>query len=108
MPTKVIAASLALVAFALAILLGLFAGNTAATTIGRALIVMVVCYLVGQLIGYVGRTAMTEHVERYKRDHPMPESDFGIEKGEPVEDPAGPQSQDASGEPGRQAAGRAA
>lgn len=108
MPTKVIAASLALVAFALAIALGLYAGNTAATTIGRALIVMVVCYVVGQLIGYVGRTAMAEHVERYKQEHPIPELDLGIEKGEPVEDAAGQQSQDAAGEADRQAAGRAA
>jgi len=96
MPTKVIASSFALVAFALAVALGAYAGNSATTTIWRAIVVMGVCYVVGQVIGHVGRIAMNEHVERYKREHPMPELDALYEQGEPVEDAAGVESQDAA------------
>lgn len=108
MPTKVIAASFALIAFALAIALGVVAGNTAATTIWRGLVAMIVCYFLGQLIGYAGRRAMTEHVDRYKREHPIPELDLLVERGEPVEDAAGQKSQDAASEAERPTTGQAA
>ena len=108
MPTKVIAASFALIAFALAIVLGVVAGNSPTTSIWRALVAMVVCYFLGQMIGYAGRKAMTEHVERYKLEHPIPVLDPLVERGEPVEDAAGQEPQDASSDADRQTAGRAA
>ena len=104
MPTRVITSSVALIAFALAIGLGAFAGNSAATTIWRALVAMTACYVVGLLIGQAARSAMNEHIERYKKEHPIPELDVGFEHGEPVEDAAGGQTQDA----GRDAAGQPA
>ena len=72
MPTRVIAGSFALIAFALAIVMGLYADNSVSTTLGRALVMMGLSYVVGLMVAVVAFRAMNDHFDRYKAAHPMP------------------------------------
>jgi hypothetical protein len=87
MPVRIIASSLALIGFVVAAVTGAVAGNPVATTIGRSLTAMGVCYVVGLGIGHLGRAAIREHIERYKQSHPIP--DIDAELGETSESPEG-------------------
>lgn len=69
--SRVVAGVLGLAGFCAACVAGLGAGNDASTTLGRAIGCMVVCYVVGRVIGAGARAAVREHVESYRRDHPI-------------------------------------
>lgn len=71
MPSRMIACSLALLAFAAATVAGIAVGNPAITTVWRALLAMIGCYAVGSLLGTLAERALSEHIEQYKRDHPL-------------------------------------
>ena len=75
MPTRVIASSFALIAFALAIVMGLYVGNEAIAILSRALLVMFISYWVGMCVGAVGHRAIQEHLNRYRLDNPIPRLD---------------------------------
>ncbi len=92
MPSKIIAPVIALSGFAVALVAGMAAGNTAATTLSRALLAMVVCYLVGLALAAVGRRAIREHVDHYKSQNP-------IDPDQSTDEPAA-QSHDPAAEPG--------
>lgn len=68
-----IATCFALVAFAAALAVGVAADNSVGTIIQRALIAMAVAWLVGRVIGGIAMRVVHEHVERYKREHPIPD-----------------------------------
>jgi ABC-type proline/glycine betaine transport system permease subunit len=70
MPSRIIATSLALVAFATAVVGGIWADNPALTTIARALVAMVVCYLVGSIIGSIAQRVIDENIQNYKQANP--------------------------------------
>jgi len=55
-----IAATLALVAFAMCLLVGTQAGNTFATTIQRALVAMGGTYVIGLVVGAMGQRMIDE------------------------------------------------
>ena len=103
MPTKVIAACLGLAGFAAAILAGLSADNPAEVTLKRALYAMVLCWAAGLVIANVAFRAMQEHVDRYKRDHPL---EPPTEAAEPTtnKDDATPPGAPTAGRAGRSAA----
>ncbi|HVU63717.1 MAG TPA: hypothetical protein VHC70_07060 [Phycisphaerales bacterium] len=61
--TKVIAACFGLTAFAVAIVAGLFANNSAETTLIRALIAMVIAQAVGFVVGAIGERTINEALE---------------------------------------------
>ncbi len=71
MPTHIIASCFALATFAVAIVAGLAVDNPAMTTLKRALAAMCLAYPVGWLIGWMGHRAVREHLENYKREHPI-------------------------------------
>ena len=73
MATRLIAGSIALVAFMIALAMGVAAGNDATTTVGRAIIAMLSCYLVGLGVGMVGQRTVDEHLEHYRRENPIPD-----------------------------------
>ncbi|MCC6240755.1 MAG: hypothetical protein IT448_10700 [Phycisphaerales bacterium] len=56
-----LAAALALIAFALALVAGLEAGNTFSTTVTRALIAMVATFAIGLIIGAMARRMLEEN-----------------------------------------------
>ncbi|MGE5609120.1 MAG: hypothetical protein ACM359_07690 [Bacillota bacterium] len=62
MPNR-IAASLALVAFAMCLLVGLQAGNTFSTTVLRALLAMGGTYVIGLVLGMMGDRMVEENLK---------------------------------------------
>lgn len=75
MPSKLIATSFALIAFAIALIAGIAADNPASTALVRALLAMAICYVVGWLLGMVATKATGEHIEAYRQAHPIDETD---------------------------------
>jgi len=96
MSVKLIAASLALIGFAVAIAAGLAASNSAMITLTRALGAMAGCWLLGWIVGSIGRRAVLEHVNQYKQTHPIPTLDDADSTDEAAsENAAVPPPQDA-------------
>ena len=63
--TKVIAGTMGLSAFVIAVVAGLGAGNDASTVLLRALVAMAACHVVGMVIGAVAERTLDEHVKLY-------------------------------------------
>lgn len=61
-----------LTGFSAALFIGMAAGNPAITTLGRGLVCMVVCSVVGRMLGSVGAVAAGEYIEKYKAERPAP------------------------------------
>ena len=59
MPQRV-AASLALIAFAVCMLIGLQADNTFTTTVGRALLAMFATFVIGLVLGHMAKSMLQE------------------------------------------------
>jgi len=75
-PSRVIATSFALVSFATAAIVGLYVGNDLYTVVGRAVVIMFGCYIIGLGIGRVAQWVVDDHIHRYQHAHPIPtESD---------------------------------
>ncbi len=85
-PSYVIAACVALAAFAVATLAGLASGNSAASILFRALIAMLACYPVGLLVGMACQRVISEQLDAHREANPVPHEESG--------DPAGPQDDD--------------
>jgi hypothetical protein len=62
--SKVVGGILGMVAFAVACIVGLLAGNDVTTVLTRGLIAMAVFFVVGLLAGAVGRRLVDEHMQR--------------------------------------------
>ncbi|MBY0113891.1 MAG: hypothetical protein K2Y21_13825 [Phycisphaerales bacterium] len=76
---KVIASSMGLTGFAIACIAGLSAGNPTNMILIRSLVAMILCYLLGSIIGAVGEWVVTQHLADYKAKNPIPEYDPGKE-----------------------------
>lgn len=61
-----IGAQVALLAFAVALFAGLYAGNTPTTVLARALLAMVAGLLVGQWVAWVCKQILREHLQQRK------------------------------------------
>lgn len=61
-----IGAQIGLLAFAVALLAGLYAGNSAAVVLTRALIAMAVGAVVGQVAGWAARLVLRDHLQKKK------------------------------------------
>lgn len=60
-----------MVAFTAAIVVGLAAGNTAGTILFRAIVVMIVCWMVGRLIGGFAQKLTEQQIEEYRTRNPI-------------------------------------
>jgi acid phosphatase family membrane protein YuiD len=88
-----------LFAFAVAILAGLYAGNSLAVILIRALVVMVGAMVVGQAAAWAARVVLRDHLQRKKlqvdrehlnalralEDEPAAEEEAPEDSGQPVE-----------------------
>lgn len=68
-----IGAILALSAFSVAIVAGMYSGNSATSVVGRALVAMIVCYPVGLGVGWIGRRVVHDHTIAHARSNPVPQ-----------------------------------
>lgn len=71
--TDLLAAILGISGFSVAILAGLAVGNEPIGVVARALMAMVICSIVGQVLGLMCQRAIDEHVAAFAASHPVPE-----------------------------------
>ena len=69
---RVIATSFALVAFALCLISGTFAGNDFSTVIYRSILVMMFTWALGRAVGVVMQVMVEDYINRYKEEKPVP------------------------------------
>jgi putative Mn2+ efflux pump MntP len=69
---KVIAASLALSAFAVAVVAGLAAGNPPRSILFSAVVSMIACQILGLFIGSLAERAIADHLAAHKAANPIP------------------------------------
>ncbi|MEM7576081.1 MAG: hypothetical protein AAF328_01290 [Planctomycetota bacterium] len=69
-----IATSFALLAFAASVAVGAYVGNDPSTVLWRGIAVMLVCYLIGRVLGSIAQRTIDEHTAQHVSDHPVPET----------------------------------
>lgn len=74
-PARVIATCLALVGFAAAVVVGIAVGNEPTAVLTRATLVMLGCLVLGTVVGKIAQHTIDQHVEKHKRENPIPERD---------------------------------
>ncbi len=72
---NVVAGCLALTAFVIAITAGLVQDNPATTILARAVAVMIICYPVGLLAGFVCLRTLERNISEYLASNPPPAVD---------------------------------
>lgn len=68
-----IAATLAIGGFAAALVAGMAASNAPLGVVARALFAMILCWIIGQLIGKATQTTINEHVTMFAASLPVPQ-----------------------------------
>ncbi|MFK7758808.1 MAG: hypothetical protein AB8C13_02545 [Phycisphaerales bacterium] len=71
-PAKVISSIMGLMGFATSLVLGLLAGNPGLVILGRAMLMLAICTVIGRILGTVGEMCVREFLNKYKSDHPTP------------------------------------
>jgi tetrahydromethanopterin S-methyltransferase subunit C len=72
---SVIAACMAMSAFGIALIAGLARENPASEILLRAVISMVICYVVGLTVGLIAQYVIGLHVRQYEVAHPVPRTE---------------------------------
>jgi len=78
-PARIIATCFALFCFAGALILGVLAGHVLLTIMSRALLVLILAYLIGRVIGGVAQYVVDQHVREYKKRNPIPDENMAAE-----------------------------
>lgn len=73
-PSRIIASCFALSAFAIALISGLAAGRAASSILGTAVLALLACYILGLIVASVANVAVSERIEQFKADNPVPDS----------------------------------
>ncbi len=76
-PGRVIATCFVIIAFVAASLVGLVAGNELHTILRRAIVVMLCCYPIGKILGFVIQKAIDHYVTDFKEKFPIPNEGSG-------------------------------
>jgi len=87
MPTRIIACSFSLIAFALASVIGLLAGNPALTILQSALAAGFAGFLLGLLIGRIALHVIDDDIQQYQQHHPIPDEHEALAAEESRPDP---------------------
>jgi tetrahydromethanopterin S-methyltransferase subunit C len=77
----VIATAVGLSGFAVAVIAGLAVENPGQVVLGRALVSMIGCYVLGQILGSGAENVVRRRIEAYKSAHPAPDVMAAIEQG---------------------------
>ena len=77
-----IATAAGLSGFAVAVIAGLAVENPGQVVLGRALVSMMGCYVLGQILGSGAENVVRRRIEAYKSEHPAPDVMAVIEHGE--------------------------
>lgn len=71
-PSRMVSGVMGLIGFAMAALIGVWAGNPASVTLSRALVACALCAIVGRILGALGEICVREFVDHYKNKNPRP------------------------------------
>ncbi|MFM9958298.1 MAG: hypothetical protein ACKVZJ_09480 [Phycisphaerales bacterium] len=71
-PGRIIAGCFALCGFSTALFASLGASASAETILLRAIVALLLCFVVGAVVGAVGERCIREGFESYQRNHPVP------------------------------------
>lgn len=74
-PARLIAACFALTVFAGAIVVGLVVGNEPMRVLGRAMLLMVICWGTGRLLGAMAARIVEDYLQAFRDAHPLPEEE---------------------------------
>lgn len=77
-PSRLIAASSAMSGFAIAIVCGLAAENPSGRVLGVAVVSMIVCHIVGLIVGSIGENIVNEYAQKYRASNPLSGGDAGV------------------------------
>lgn len=72
-PDKVISGIMGLTGFVTACAVGIVVGNPGITILWRAIIAMIVCAMIGRVLGAIGEVAVREFITQYKAQRPIPQ-----------------------------------
>jgi len=72
MSTRLVSGVLGLMGFMMALVVGLIAGNPTTVILIRAIVAMLICSVIGRILGLAGEVCVREFVSRYKSDRPQP------------------------------------
>ncbi len=72
-PASLISGVLGLVAFMLSCIIGLLAQNPGHVILIRAMIAMLICTIIGRVLGTVGEICIHEFAVKYKTNRPKPQ-----------------------------------
>lgn len=97
MSQQIIASSLALIGFAVALVMGMAAGNGASTTIVNAMWAGAACMAVGWLIARIAASALHEHLAEHRNAHPIDPDPTSTDQPDAAAESAANSSQDATG-----------
>ena len=87
-PSRVIATSFALICFAATIAVGLYNSNDWVSVLSSALMVCLLAYLVGKLLGALILRCVKEQIDQHVANNPIPDED-DIYTTDPVQPGAG-------------------
>lgn len=73
---RLVGSSVGLCGFTVSVLGGLAVENDGGTVLSRALPAMVVCYVVGAVLGLAGQRCVQEHIENYRKNRPVREAEM--------------------------------
>ncbi len=74
-PSQVIATCFSMIGFAAAVVVGLSTGNAAEVVIFRAIVTMLICWLIGRAVGALVQRVIDEHIIQYKTVNPIHHGD---------------------------------
>lgn len=87
-PARVIATSFALICFAATIVVGIANGNGWVSVLSSALLVCLIAWIVGSLLGMLMLQSVNEQIDRHREDNPVPDENEIFEP-DPVQAGAG-------------------
>ena len=87
-PARVIATSFALICFAATIAVGMYNGNDWTSILSGALLVCLLAWMVGSMLGALILRCINEQIDQHITDHPIPDQN-DIYSNDPVQTGAG-------------------
>lgn len=80
-----IAVCFALTGFTAAVLIGwLYAHNSASVILSRAIGIMLVCYVIGRILGGIAQQVIEQEIVAYRKAHPIPSDEIEADAAEPA------------------------
>lgn len=71
-PARVISSVIGLMGFFTALVTGLIAGNPGMVILTRAMLALIICAVIGRILGTVGEMCVRDFLKKYKAERPTP------------------------------------